>query len=85
MSSAHRRQTIGTVETAVAVRDGDALPAVGDADALRAALLAADEIHFPDPEQATAGIHFAKVMRDLGICGRGRRRDCSPRPTAPRR
>ena len=34
---------------------------------MRAALLAADEIHFPDPEQATAGIHFAKVMRDLGI------------------
>jgi len=34
---------------------------------LRAALLGADAIHFPDPEQATAGIHFAKVVRDLGI------------------
>ena len=58
---------LGAVETAVAVRQGEALPSVDDADALRAALLAADEIHFPDPEQATAGIHFAKVMRDLGI------------------
>ena len=58
---------LGTVETAIAVRHGEPLPAVGDAAALRAALLAADEIHFPDPEQATAGIHFARVLRDLGI------------------
>lgn len=58
---------LGTVETAVAVRRGEALPSVGNAKALSAALLDADEIHFPDPEQATAGIHFAKVLRDLGI------------------
>ena len=58
---------IGNVQTAVAARRGDPLPAIGNAGALRAALLAADEIHFPDPEQATAGIHFAKVLRDLGI------------------
>lgn len=58
---------IGAVETAVAVRNHDARPDVGNADALRAALLAADEIHFPDPKQATAGIHFAKVLSDLGI------------------
>ncbi|MDP1837488.1 MAG: substrate-binding domain-containing protein [Reyranella sp.] len=60
---------LGTVETAIAVRRGEALPPVGDAAALRAALLAADAIHFPDPEQATAGIHFAKVLKDLGIQG----------------
>ena len=60
---------LGTVETAIAVRDGDAIPPVGDATALRTALLAADAIHFPDPEQATAGIHFAKVLKDLGIHG----------------
>ncbi len=58
---------LGAVETAIAVRRGEAPPSVGDARALRAALLAADEIHFPDPEQATAGIHFAKVLRDLGL------------------
>ncbi|MBI3197100.1 MAG: substrate-binding domain-containing protein [Rhodospirillales bacterium] len=58
---------LGTVETAIAVRQGDATPRVGDAAALRAALLDADAIHFPDPEQATAGIHFAKVLRDLSI------------------
>ena len=58
---------IGVVQTAIAVRGGDPLPPVGDAARLRAALLAADAIHFPDPEQATAGIHFAKVLRELGI------------------
>ena len=58
---------LGAVETAVAVRNGDTLPSIGDGAALRAALLAADAIYFPDPEQATAGIHFAKVLKDLGI------------------
>ena len=58
---------IGSVETAIAVRGGDPAPPIGDPDALRAALLAADAIHFPDPQQATAGIHFAKVLRELGI------------------
>ncbi|QQS10730.1 MAG: substrate-binding domain-containing protein [Rhodospirillales bacterium] len=58
---------IGAVATAIAVRSGDPAPAVGDAASLRAALLAADAIHFPDPEQATAGIHFAKVLRDLDV------------------
>jgi len=58
---------VGNVETAIAVRRGDAAPAIDNADALRSALLAADAIHLPDPTQATAGIHFAKVMRDLGI------------------
>lgn len=58
---------VARVETAVAVRAGDPLPHVQDKADLRAALLAADAIHFPDPEQATAGIHFAKVMRELGV------------------
>ena len=58
---------VAKVATAIAVRGGDPQPAVGDKTSLRAALLAADEIHFPDPDQATAGIHFAKVMRELGI------------------
>jgi len=58
---------VGAVETAIAVRQGDPMPRVTDAAALRAALLAADAIYFPDPDQATAGIHFAKVLRDLTI------------------
>ena len=58
---------IGSVQTAIAVRAGDPAPAVGTADQLRQTLESADEIHFPDPEQATAGIHFATVMRSLGL------------------
>ena len=58
---------LGVVRTGVAVRAGDALPAIGSAEALRASLLAADAIYFPDPERATAGIHFARVLDSLGI------------------
>jgi molybdate transport system substrate-binding protein len=58
---------IGAVQTAIAVRRDDPRPAVASAAELRAALLGADAIHLPDPEQATAGIHFAKVMKELGI------------------
>jgi molybdate transport system substrate-binding protein len=58
---------LGPVRTAVAVRQGDAVPPIGDADALRSAMRAADAIFFPDPKLATAGIHFAKVLAELGI------------------
>jgi molybdate transport system substrate-binding protein len=58
---------IGAVETAIAVRTGDPAPPIDSAEQLRAALLAADAIHLPDPAQATAGIHFARVLRDLGV------------------
>jgi molybdate transport system substrate-binding protein len=61
---------VARVETAVAVRSGDAVPVIGDKAGLAAALAAADEIHFPDPALATAGIHFARVMRELGIWDR---------------
>lgn len=58
---------LGTVRTSIAVRSGDAKPDVSTPEGLRAALLAAGEIHFPDPQKATAGIHFAKVVDALGI------------------
>ena len=61
---------LGTVATSIAVRDAGELPEVASADALRAALLGADAIFFPDPARATAGIHFAKVLDDLGIAAR---------------
>jgi molybdate transport system substrate-binding protein len=58
---------VARVATAVAMRQGDSLPDVSSADALRAALAQADEIHFPDPAQATAGIHFAGVIEKFGL------------------
>ena len=58
---------LGSVPTAIAVREGDAALDVSTEGSLRAALLAADAIYFPDPEKATAGVHFAQVTRTLGI------------------
>jgi molybdate transport system substrate-binding protein len=58
---------IGLVETAIAVRAGDSLVTVNDAAALRAAFLAADAIFVPDTKASTAGIHVAKILRQLGI------------------
>jgi molybdate transport system substrate-binding protein len=58
---------VGIVETAIAIRSGDEPVTVGDGARLKAALLRADEIYIPDPQLATAGIHFANVLRSLGI------------------
>ena len=58
---------LGIVPTAIAVRNSDSAPDVASATGLRAALIAADAIHFPDPGKATAGIHFDKVVDRLGI------------------
>jgi molybdate transport system substrate-binding protein len=58
---------LGVVETAIAVRAGDAPVATPDAASLRAALLAAREIFVPDTKASTAGIHVAKVIERLGI------------------
>ena len=60
---------IGLVETAIAVRAGDAPVSAKDVAGLRAALLAADAIFVPDTNASTAGIHVAKVLRELGIAG----------------
>jgi molybdate transport system substrate-binding protein len=60
---------LGMVATSIAVRAADPAPDVGEADALRKALLGADALYFPDPSRATAGIHFAKVLDLLGIRG----------------
>jgi molybdate transport system substrate-binding protein len=58
---------IGLVETAIAVRVGDPIVSVGNAAALRDALLAADAIFVPDLKASTAGIHVAKVLQQLDI------------------
>jgi molybdate transport system substrate-binding protein len=58
---------LGSVSTGVAVARGDSAPALADADALRASLLAAPALYCPDTIRATAGIHFAGVLHTLGI------------------
>jgi molybdate transport system substrate-binding protein len=58
---------LGRVRTGVAVRAGAPWPAVATAAGLKAALLASTGVYFPDAVRSTAGIHFAKVMRELGV------------------
>jgi molybdate transport system substrate-binding protein len=58
---------LGRVRTGIAVRAGESPPDISNAAALRAALQGATGIYFPDPARATAGIHFAGVLKRLGI------------------
>jgi len=61
---------LGRVRTAIAVKAGEPAPRVDTPEALKAALLAARGIYFPDPVKATAGIHFMGVLERLGIAER---------------
>lgn len=60
-------RALGRVKTGVAVKAGMPLPAVDTPKALEALLRKAEGIYFPDPLKATAGIHFMKVLRMLGL------------------
>lgn len=64
---AEGRADLGRVRTGIAVKSGAPHPDVASAEGLKAALLAARGVYFPDPQRATAGIHFANVLRQLGI------------------
>ena len=58
---------LGTVRTGIAVRAGEPVPDIREAVSLRATLVGASRLLFPDPQCATAGIHFVDVLRRLGI------------------
>ncbi|MFH2041754.1 MAG: substrate-binding domain-containing protein [Acidobacteriota bacterium] len=58
---------LGVVFTGVAVKKGGPLPIIDDAPAFKGSLLDARGIYFPDPERATAGIHFMQTLDRLGI------------------
>lgn len=58
---------LGRVVTGIARRSGSPGVDVSSPEALRSALAAADAIYCPDPEKATAGIHFARVVDRLGL------------------
>jgi molybdate transport system substrate-binding protein len=65
--AASSARALGKVRTGVAVKAGSPQPKVSTPGDLKAALLAASGIYFPDPIKATAGIHFMNVMKQLGI------------------
>ncbi len=60
-------RSLGDVKTGIAIKAGEAQPPVSSPAELKAALLAASYVYFPDPVKATAGIHFFNVLKQLGI------------------
>ena len=60
-------RSLGLVRTGIAVRAGARHPAIGDRAQLAAAFRAAREIYYPDPQKATAGIHFMNVLKALEL------------------
>ena len=58
---------VGAVVTGIGVREGAPRPDISDGDALREAFRGADGLYCPDTAKATAGIHLARVLDDLGI------------------
>jgi molybdate transport system substrate-binding protein len=61
------RAQLGRVHTGIAVRAGERLPDIHDGAALARSLVAASGIYVPDPQRATAGIHFVGVLKRLSI------------------
>ena len=59
--------SVGRVRVGIAVPKGAPLPDISTPEALKARLLAAGAIYFPETQRATAGIHFATVLAELGI------------------
>jgi molybdate transport system substrate-binding protein len=58
---------LGRVRTGVAQPIAATPASVDTVDALRQLLAQASRLYFPDPERATAGIHFMKVLVELGL------------------
>jgi molybdate transport system substrate-binding protein len=61
------RVDLGRVGGGIAVRRGEPTPDVSSPEALRQALLAADEIYYADPRTATAGAYLLAVAEKLGV------------------
>jgi molybdate transport system substrate-binding protein len=59
--------SLGRVRTGIAVREGEPRADIATPEALKASLLAASAIYFPDALRSTAGIHFAAILEKLEI------------------
>ncbi|MDI9331341.1 MAG: substrate-binding domain-containing protein [Alphaproteobacteria bacterium] len=60
-------RALGAVHAGVAVATGEPHPRVDSPESLREALAKASAIYCPNPQKATAGIHFYKVLTELGL------------------
>ncbi|MEY4932816.1 MAG: hypothetical protein RLZZ403_1136, partial [Pseudomonadota bacterium] len=76
------RADIASSVVALAVRTGEAQPDISTPDALKRALLAARSISYSDPAAGgTSGVHFAKVLEQLGIADAMRPKTRFPPPS----
>ncbi len=60
-------QDIAVVKTGLAVKAGRELPHVNTSESLKQLLMQASGVFIADPKLATAGIHFMKVITELGL------------------
>lgn len=60
-------RAIGRVQTAIAVKASAPPPRIDSAESLKAALLGASAIYFPDAMLSTAGAHVAAVLDRLAL------------------
>jgi molybdate transport system substrate-binding protein len=58
---------VGHVKTGIALMEGRAPVTVRNEADLKALLASASALYFPDPAKATAGIHFMKVLKSMGL------------------
>jgi molybdate transport system substrate-binding protein len=68
------RVDLGRVGGGLAVRAGALRPTVDSPEALKRALLEAEELYYPDPATTTAGAHLLAVADGLGIGAEVRRK-----------
>ena len=59
--------SLGRVRTGIGIRFGDDVPDIENRAALQRTLCAATDIYVPDLHRSTAGMHFARVLEQLGI------------------
>ena len=58
---------LGIVRTGVAVREESKSPDISTSAAFRASLKSSKGIYVPDMQRSTAGMHFMKVLKAMGI------------------
>ncbi|SNS94652.1 molybdate transport system substrate-binding protein [Noviherbaspirillum humi] len=61
-------RTLGVVQIGVAVRAGGKRPDIASVEGFKASLLRADSVAYGDPPKgSTTGVHFAKLLQQMGI------------------
>jgi molybdate transport system substrate-binding protein len=60
-------RSLGKVQTGIAVKQGETAPQVDSPEALAQAFRQAQAISCPDTKKSTAGIHFMRVLTELGL------------------